>query len=306
MNIIYVAKHENGGNDDEGAVGYALEMLGHRVDRIEEREAAVKLRQSARLRGADLLLFHKWNDPALLSRLKGYVNRAFWYFDLVYWGGDPTLERRGQERMAWMKNVMPHVEVGFCTDGDWASLNTDKLFWLPQGADERVIGRGDLGANPPNDLLFTGIVKGGRGRMAFVQDIYNKYGDRLCHITHGCHREQLKDRVANSKIVLCPDSPSSDRYWSNRVYNAAGFGAFMLHPYCHSLVGHFHANKELVYYHTRKDMYELVDYYLGQPEKREDIGAAALQRVKAEHTYRHRLQILLGRIKHGASYGKPE
>ena len=39
MKVAYVARHQPHGNDDEGAVAFALEQLGHEVLRIEEVEA---------------------------------------------------------------------------------------------------------------------------------------------------------------------------------------------------------------------------------------------------------------------------
>ena len=38
MKIVYVAKHHSGDNDDEGAICYALEALGHEVVRFRENE----------------------------------------------------------------------------------------------------------------------------------------------------------------------------------------------------------------------------------------------------------------------------
>lgn len=295
MKILYIANHNSGGNDDEGAINHALTIMGHNVLCVNETYAADYVAKSENLRGLDLVLFHKWHHPASLERLRGLCARAFWYFDLVKWD-DPSLERRNAQRIVWMQNTMPHVEFGFCTDGDWVRRNPS-LIWLAQGADERVVGVGSPSEN--NDILFTGIYRGGRARASFVDFMRQRYERAFRHITSGCHREELRNAIAGTKIVMCPSAPVTDYYWSNRVYNAAGFGAFILHPYSLTLINHFRPNKEVVYYHSQTDMVNAIDYYLNTPNKRNEIAEAALKRVKKEHLYRHRLMILIGQVLQG-------
>ena len=294
MKVIYVAKHDSGGNDDEGAIAYAMELLGHRVIRVQEGLSDKFFVNKSNLLGADLVLFHKWFSPETLASLKGVCPRAFWYFDLVTWP-DSTLDRRNMQRVNWMRQILPNVEHAFCTDGDWSLRN--RLFWLTQGADERIVGVGN--ETESNEILFTGITNGGQGREAFVEQIRNHYGNRFRQIRSGCHREELKNAITSSKIVVCPSAPVSDRYWSNRVYNTAGFGGFIIHPYARELVQHYHANKEVVYYHSHGDLYNSIDYFLDSPKKREEIAQAALDRTKKEHLYRHRLMVLLGQVQQG-------
>ena len=57
MRIAYVARHGGHGNDDEGAVAYALTQLGHEVILVHEADALVA---PSLIPEADFLLFHKW------------------------------------------------------------------------------------------------------------------------------------------------------------------------------------------------------------------------------------------------------
>lgn len=304
MKIVYVAKHDSGGADDEGAVAHALEELGHEVSRLRESNG----RMAHRLwrRGADLLLFHKWFDPDAVAAAAGACPRAFWYFDLVDWPGDPSLETRSRARRAWMAAVTPHVEFGFCTDGDWVARDTTgKLRWLPQGADGRVAGRAEGRAAGPSRVLFAGTAKGGgRGREAFVAECRERLGDRFLHVPSGVYRERLRDLIRDTGgVVVCPDSPVTDRYWSNRVWNATGFGAVVFHPRSAGLEAMYDDGSEVVMYDGREALFRLLgslprvaDKHPDQVERMRD---AALARTLKEHLYRHRVEELLRVVTRG-------
>lgn len=307
MRIIYVARHDSGGNDDEGAIYHALVELGHDVQRLRELNG----RKAHKLLPADLCLFHKWDDADYLrSYLVGRVPLAFWYFDLVNYP-DPTIARRCWTRMEWMRRIMPLVDVGFCTDGDWVAKHPEKLHWLPQGADGRIVDRGDPKGGRACDVLFTGAsVNCGVKRQSFVEEMNAKYGGRLLHVTSGMHREWLRDAIAAAKIVVAPDGPITDRYWSNRIYNVLGFGGFLLHPYCEQLSnqydvwGHtntegvkYKVNRHVVFYYTREHFHQLIDYYLTDDAQRIAVADRGYRRTILEHLYLHRCEELIRVVK---------
>src|SRR5205823_14840551 len=104
---MYVAKHNSGGNDDEGAICYALTELGHQVTCIAEdggRKDAVRLQADH-----DFLLFHKWSDWDVLSRLS--IQKVFFYFDMVD-SHDPTLAGRYSDRREWTVNAYTVADLG--------------------------------------------------------------------------------------------------------------------------------------------------------------------------------------------------
>jgi hypothetical protein len=288
MKVLFVARHNQvNSNDDEGAIAHALLKLGHEVHALPEESAI-----SAPTCGHDLLLFLKWRDAGAVRRIK--CPRAFWYFDRVEFD-DPTLHARSEARKAWMREMLPIVDVGFCTDGDFVANDVSgKLVWLPQGADERVVGRGN--GEESIDVLFTGIRKGGQGRASFVEEMERHYGPRFRHVERGIHGRDLANLIAQAKVVVAPDSPVSDRYWSNRVYLTLGFGGFLLHPYCDWLKAHYSHGSDLgqfIYYRSRKHLHELIRYFLPEEKLRREVGQRALDRTLAEHTYRHRVAELL-------------
>lgn len=292
MKIAYIAKHESGGNDEEGAITNSLTELGHDVNRLREYKGAF----AYRLR-ADVALFHKWSQPDYLAALAQRMPCFFWYFDLVD-HPDPLLANRCALRRQWMADVLPLVRAGFCTDGDWVANHRDKLYWLPQGAITHTASRVvQAEGNKVYPILFTGIAKGGRERLSFVQEMEQQYKRSFYHTSHGLHGPDLALAISRAKIVVAPDSPVTDRYWSNRVYVMLGYGAFLLHPYCAKLAEQYKDGEELVFYRSRQDLHHKIAYYLERPGERAAIAEQGWQRTMKDHTFTNRCQQLMETVR---------
>lgn len=300
MRILYVANHDQTNSaDDEGAITHVLTQLGHNVQRIHERNG-----YKAYTVEADFLLFHKWSDMVSMKRVK--CPKVFWYFDLVEWPNDRTLEPRNHQRRRWMQDIIPVVDIGFCTDGDWVAKDqSGKIVWLPQGADERVIGRGRMGQCPTcrrpggvPPILMTGISKGGgQGRIEFVEMMMNHYGKDFIRIDRGVYGRELADLIASTQIVVAPDSPVTDSYWSNRVYTTLGMGGFLVHPTCRELVSQYQDNTDLVFYRNREQLHNIIGNYLQSSYLRGVISDSGLETTRLKHTYRHRCEQLISVVK---------
>lgn len=341
MRILYVAKHgQANSNDDEGAIAHVLRELGHEVRCVDEKMQGPLALNLGLARthpfDSDLVLFHKWSDWAVLSTIR--IPKVFWHFDLVEFPSDPTLARRDTHRRSWMEAVIPYVDLGFCTDGEWVekmngrliaepmtdpgeaviigghypTRHLNKLVWLPQGADERVVGFGEM-VEPTIDILFTGsIYKCGKGRNSFVREMSNRYGMRFNWFDSGprgnpVYGRKLANLIAQSKVVVAPDSPIASRYWSNRVYTALGYGAFLLHPYCAELelTMHYQPDHEIKFYWDRQDLFDKIDLYLRDEKREHRLWQATngLERTRKEHLYRHRVSQLLRVVKERLGVG---
>lgn len=289
MRIGYVAKHDSGGNEDENAISYALEQLGHSVTKLREFRGQMAYRLDC-----DFVLFHHWNDPESLSRVK--VPKCFWNFDLVTYP-DPTLAERNARRVRWMSDTIPLVDVGFCTDGDWVKENrSGKLVWLTQGADERVVGKGASHINMP-PVLFTGTYKGGgQGREAFVRHLQTRWQGK-CSVINGIHGRSLANLIASSQVCVAPNHPATDDYWSNRVYLTAGFGGCLLHPRCKTLESQYINEEEILLFNGLDDFDIKLNSLLDDPQVCTKFGERAYQRTIKEHLYRHRIEKLVQTMK---------
>lgn len=289
MRIIYLANHgQYGSNDDEGSIAYALECLGHEVVKIPERRATM-----VRIMRGDFLLFHKLPSLEVLDGIK--VPRVCWYFDLVTYP-DGDLGPRNRARKAWMVQALPRMDLGLMSDGDYVRNNNEgigegKLVHFTQGADNRLIGitpgYGTVAYQYP--ILFTGIRKGGgEGRVKFVDEMEQAYGAKFKHVLKGVYGNDMMQMVQAAQVVVAPNQPVTDSYWSNRVYLTLGFGGFLLHPWSAGLAKHYEDRKEIVYYRDMRELHELIRYYWETPKERAEIAYAGLARTRRDHTYKDR------------------
>lgn len=74
-----------------------------------------------------------------------------------------------------------------------------------------------------------------------------------------------------------------------RTFEAAGCGAFQLADWRPATEDLFKPDEEIVFFRSRDEMIEKVNYYLKHPEQRARIAQAGQQRAHADHTYQKRL-----------------
>lgn len=290
MRILYIAKHGSGGNDDEGAIAYALQQLGHTVITMREQEAS---RVPPVTSNAEFAICHGWCDVFAFSKLP--MPKAFWFFDRID-DPDPSLHNRNRSRINWVRQMTDAADIGFCTDGDWVKDDrTERLHWLTQGADERVAKIGYAAVPGPPILITASVLGGGERRRKFMSDFKERWRDKVKVVANGYHGPQMADLIAASKVVIAPLHPSSHRYWSNRVYQACGFGAVILHPHCEQLISHY---PHLLTYNDETDLDVAIHEVLDSTDaQRKEISVSNYLRTMNHHTYRHRCQQLLATAK---------
>lgn len=312
MNVAYVAKHGNHDNRDEDAIGWCLERLGCNLHRyplgsnggVRYADDLNKAFESDFGGPPDLLLIHKWDDLAAYAATNAKA-KAFWNFDLVTSRSDGELAKRSVVRFKWMAEAMAASTVGFCTDGDFVAQYPDKLVHLLQGVDQREA------ENPiwlPDekkdiDILFTGSTIHGGIRQSFVKEMEERWGKRFVAFGHHpkdrVHGRHLAALIARTKVVVAPDGPVTDRYWSNRIYLTLGFGAFLIHPFCEILSHHYTGGLEVAYYASRNVLHSQIRYAL-QPENaffRRQTAEAGWRRTLRDHKYVDRVAILLDEVR---------
>lgn len=81
-----------------------------------------------------------------------------------------------------------------------------------------------------------------------------------------------------------------------RCFEAAGAGAFQMVDWRPGLLHLFEDGKELISYTGMADLKEKIRYWLPREDERRAIGQAAMSRAHAEHTYRHRLTMMLATL----------
>jgi hypothetical protein len=291
VRIAYVARHgQIASNDDEGAIAYALAVLGHDVLLLGEDDT-----HGVVAADADVVLCHHWQNVGLLSCLRAV--RVCWCFDRIA-DPDPSLRLRSRRRVAWARTMAQVADVFALTDGDWVrSEGGANLVHLPQGADERVIGQGTCQGKAWG-VLLTGIGHGGgHRREEFVACLARHLGSQMRHVERGVHGRALADLIALAEIVIAPDAPVGPYYASNRIWLTLGYGGFLLHPWTEYLAGCYRGGEEIVWYRSREEMLALIADYGRRPEDRQRIALAGLERTRREHLYRHRVERLMALVE---------
>jgi len=293
MKILYFANHNNTGSDNtEKHIKFAFEKQGHQVVCIDELNFSKNEVINAN-KDADLFLFHKGGVKDGLSFMKlidilGYVTcpKVCWYFDKV-WG----------DREAVMENLLPYIDKLYITDETWLRRNkVENAEVLRQGIGTEDTSLGQEKEELKTEIAFVGTIYG--DRIEFVRRLKEKYGEKF-RVFGNIFNRDLYDLCASTKIVIAPDSPGDDFYWSSRVYMITGSGGFLLHPRYEGLKSEFEDKKEIAYYKDFADLCEKIDFYLVNAPKRKKIQKAGYEKCIKEFNYEKRCETLLNNLNFG-------
>lgn len=306
MKIAYIGNHnQTNSADDEGAIAHALTELGHKVELFSEKVSFPALVRSF----PDMILFHKWNDSSLLHRIN--CIKVSWYFDL-FQEDEPVLSNRNLSRKNWLLDTLPNVHALFCTDGDmvlsYKDAYSSKLHYLTQGVDSRLALSKKVISNVQNyaktnktiDIFIPASVRKGTKRELFINKIKERYGHRVLHISSGCYREELIDTLSSTNIVLAPNAPVRDYYYSNRVYNMLGLGSCLVHPIVWGLNHEYMLEKDYVGYNPNciDDAYKVIDRMLEESlETKEVLVMRGYNKTLARHTYKAKVETMMQILK---------
>ena len=78
-----------------------------------------------------------------------------------------------------------------------------------------------------------------------------------------------------------------------RAMDILGCGGFLLTNYQEDMLSFFTPGEDFVYYESRSDLMDKIDYYLSHEQERISIAKNGRSRVLADHTYEHRLREII-------------
>jgi spore maturation protein CgeB len=81
-----------------------------------------------------------------------------------------------------------------------------------------------------------------------------------------------------------------------RAFDIMGCGGFLISDFQQDFAEYFVADEDYVFYTTQDDLMSKIDYYLEHEEIRERIARNGYEKVKAAHTYDHRVSQILEMI----------
>ena len=288
----------------------SLEALGHKVIRLQETEITTNevLEKSLQSNGLIWIHSHGFINKGTLSmervldtlREKNIPTIAY-HLDL-YMG----IERWNDYKNSPYLNRLQHFFTVDKLMADWLNKNTTtKGHYLPAGVlhSETYL----LDMPKKYDVVFTGsrgYHKEWSYRPKLIDWLRMTYADRFYHFGGdglGVIRgHELNKLYAQSRIVigdtLCPNF-NYPYYFSDRLFEATGRGAFMIFPYIQGLEDYFRSEELVTYkYNDFTGLKSTIDYYLENDEKREEIRKRGFERTKKDHTYLKRWEQIIKTI----------
>jgi hypothetical protein len=289
----------------------SLEALGHTVLPLQEGRASGGDVLAEALT-ADLFVWvhtHGWETVGysmirVLDELKAKgIPTVTYHLDL--WLG--LARQKDLETDSFYR----HIGHFFTVDklmADWFNENTEvKGHYLPAGVYGEECYMTPTGGRP-DDVIFVGSKRYHPEwpyRPELVEWLRRHYGDNFKHyggdgigVVRG---DSLNYVYSKSKIAigdtLCRGF-KYPHYFSDRLFESTGRGAFTIFPYIKGLEDLFEIDKEIVTYEFENfaELRRKIDHYLNNDEEREAIRRAGHERTKRDHTYLKRWETILATV----------
>jgi hypothetical protein len=282
LKIIYFANFNNlGSNFIEEDIQLALEKLGHEVIPVHEKD----YKQLKNIK-ADMLLFHKGGVGKYLS-LKEFIillnhitcKKVMWYFDPI---------KLFPEREIEIETIIQYIDYGFLVDDTWRRRHKfDNLYSLKEGIG--TIYKGKFRKDLECDIAFAGNIYG--KREDFI--ILLKQHFKNFRVFDNLFNQDMADLCTSAKIIVAPDYPTNEFYWSSRIYLTLGLGGFLVHPDCYGLKPELIEGTHFAGYKGNKELIATLDYYLENEEARKIIQKEGQKKVLEVSTFQDRLETML-------------
>lgn len=312
MHVAYIGNFEPE-HSTENHVARALETVGHRVTRWLERPWTWLHILDHILDGQpDLILWTSTNDyapPDTFHEQRMVMKKAHdvdvpvvgYHLDL-WWG----ISRQH------LVHEKPFFEVDLlCTaDGghpnQWSDAGIEHSWYPPAiSRDEARLGHDN--GRFASEIAFVGSWAGGYHRESvhryqLIEHLKERWGDLVAFWPErgrsSIRGQDLCDLYASTRIVVGDSCmvPNLSYYWSDRVPETTGRGAFLLHP---EVVGLAAQHPSLITWQAGDwgQLDELIQHYLDRDDERERIASACRFETLSRHTYEVRMLELFDELE---------
>lgn len=243
-----------------------------------------------------------------LRRLKGRPLLVNWYPDAVLdLNSEEVLSAvRGYDLLFFKeKNIISHL----------TKLGLANVHYLPHCTDPEIHRPVDLSADLEAkyrcDIAYAGHMYPYKAAfLASLADLDMKIygigwerlgaGHPLQPLWYGgpVFGEDLTHAFNAAKVVLNLHQHSECFGVHQRVFDAAGCGAFQVSDDRPGLTEFFSPGKDLLTYRSPEELREILAACLPAKEDRERMGRRTMEKVRARHTYVHRIGEILDRAGH--------
>jgi spore maturation protein CgeB len=251
-------------------------------------------------------------SPAVIGRLKNLD------IPIIYWFVE------NHRATPYWKTLAPHYDYFFAMQkgeflDDLARAGAPYSAYLPQAADPAVHHPARLteaetekygselsfmGAGYPNRRkFFAGLLDLPLAVWGTEWELNTPLGQRVKNSNRRMAPEEYVKIFLASGINLNLHSslshpgidPMKD-FVNPRTFEIAACGAFQLADYRSELPEMFKIGEEIELFHTIEELRDKIAYYLPRPEEREKIAKAGMRRVLKEHTFVHRLAVMMSAV----------
>ena len=158
------------------------------------------------------------------------------------------------------------------------------------------------------DVVFVGTYTRRRARLikalekagikVKVYGPYWRYFMRSNNVRDGIYGPEMVKVFNSAKIVLNIHVEDDLPYKVNmRTFEATGSGAFLLTDNAEDLESFFKIGKEIIIFNDMRELLSLINYYLDDNDKREDIANAGYVRCHADHIFEKRLRNMIDMLR---------
>lgn len=304
MNILYLGDFRRS-YDTEVYIAKTLSMIGHRVvcinsvkNTIQDVENVIKRNHfDFALCGKGIFYGIKEHlrETKIFFKERGLMTVG-WFFDIVL-GTARERENENIRNYFW-QDVVCSTDGGH--DESFKKLGINH-YVLRQGIYEPEAVMGNPNEAEKNDIIFVGGISHyqwfkWKHRSQLVRFLADTYGNDFRQYGRS---EQLRgiglnNVIAASKVVV-GDSLYSPNYWSNRLYEMIGRGAFLIFPEIPGIEEEFTPGKHFVTWKIGDwgDLQDKIEFYRSFDDEREKIRKAGFEYCKKYHTYTERCKKLI-------------
>jgi len=293
LKILYIGDFSHEWQSEE-YIAKSFESLGHYVKRIQETEVEDSQIINESKEGYDFLLYAKLriqgDQKNVLENVK--IPKVCWFFD-VY----PETPRAKRLNQVWVQLS----DYFFTTD------NGHNDYYKEHGINHKCIRQGIFHCEAmdgvfdrklKSKVFFAGaLTHWFKPRQDFVDLLERTYKEDFKRTRTTIRQIPLNNCIASAKVVV-GHNISFPHYWSNRIYEMLGRGAFFITPAVDGLEKEFEDGKHIVCYEDNnwEDLKNKIDYYLEHEDEREKIRVAGVKHCRDNFTYKHRVKELLNYI----------
>jgi len=106
----------------------------------------------------------------------------------------------------------------------------------------------------------------------------------------------MADLCASAKIIVAPDFPTNEFYWSSRIYLTLGLGGFLVHPDCYGLKPELKEGTHFAGYKGMNELIATIEYFLEHEDQRKTIQMQGQKKCLENCTFEDRLETMLETI----------